>query len=326
MSDVASEAAVSMMTVSRALRDPASVSSETLRRIREAIERTGYVPNRLAGSLASRRTDIVGMIVPSLRNAQYTETIKGLSDALSGSHYLMIADSGYSLEGEEAAIRAFLAQRVCAVVLHNTMHTARSAAMLRDSGIACVEVGNLVPDPIDMSVGFSNRDAARAMTGYLIGRGYRRIGFISLPAKDNERIVERRAGYLQVLEKAGLEARPDYVRESRSGLIGGAEAFVGLVEEHPDLEAVFVTGDVLAPGAVLAAVRRGWSIPQRIAIGASDDDEIQESVTPALTTLRFPRYEIGRKAAAMLLDRLQGRTLDERVVDLGFRLIERDSA
>ena len=193
-------------------------------------------------------------------------------------------------------------------------------------GIPCVEVGNLVRNPIDMAVGFSNHDAGLMMTEYLIARGYRRIGFISLPVKDNERVTERLAGYHAALTRAGLEAKPAYVSESRPGLIGGAEAFVRLVEAVPRLDAIFITGDVLAPGAVLAANRRGWDIPRRIAIAASDDDEIQESVSPPLTTLRFPRYEIGRRAAGMLLDRLQGRSSGSAVLDLGFQLIERASA
>ena len=326
MADVAAVAQVSAMTVSRALRNPKSVTAETLRRIREAIEATGYVPNQIAGSLASRRTNIVGMIVPSLRNAQFTETIKGVSDILGGGHHLMIADSGYSLKGEEVAVRAFLAQRVCGIILHNTKHTGRSVVMLRNAGIPCVEVGNLVRNPIDMAVGFSNHDAALAMTEHLISRGYRSIGFISLAAKDNERVAERLAGYRTALTRAGLPARPAYVCESRPGLTGGAEAFVRLVEASPELDSVFITGDVLAPGAVLAANRRGWKIPGRIAIAASDDDEIQESVSPALTTLRFPRYEIGRRAAGMVLDRLQGRSSGPAVLDLGFQLMKRDSA
>ena len=325
MADVAAVAKVSAMTVSRALRDPRSVTAETLRRIKLAIDATGYVPNLIAGSLASRRTNIVGMIVPSLRNAQFTETIKGVSDILGNGHHLMIADSGYALKGEEVAIRAFLAQRVCGIILHNTKHTLRTVAMLRNAAIPCVEVGNLVRDPIDMAVGFSNHAAGLVMTEYLIARGYRRIGFIGLPVKDNERVAERLAGYHAALTRAGLAARPAHVCESRPGLIGGAAAFVRLVEDVPELDAIFITGDVLAPGAVLAANRLGWAIPGRIAIAASDDDEIQESVSPALTTLRFPRYEIGRRAAGMLLDRLQGRSSGSAVLDLGFQLIERGS-
>ncbi len=325
MADIAAMADVSAMTVSRALRDPNSVTAETLRRIEAAIDATGYVPNRVAGSLASRRTNVVGLIVPSLRNSLFVETIQGVADILGPAHDLMIADSGYALKGEEVAIRAFLAQRVCGVVLHNTAHTVRSRAMLRDAGVPCVETGNLIRKPIDMAVGFSNRDAARAMTEYLIRRGYRRIGFVSLPTSDNDRAAERRAGYLAALERAGLPADPARIVESPPGLRSGGTALVRLVESEPGVDAVFLSGDVLATGALLEANRRGWAVPGKVAIAGSDDSELQDSVTPPLTTLRFPRYEIGRRAAGMLLDRLQGRSSGPAVLDLGFEIIERAS-
>jgi LacI family gluconate utilization system Gnt-I transcriptional repressor len=325
MSDVAARAGVSSMTVSRALRDSSSVTPETLRQIEMAINSTGYVPNRVAGSLASRRTNVVGLIVPSLRNSLFVETIQGVSDSLGPKYDLMIADSGYSLKGEEVAIRAFLAQRVCGILLHDTKHTQRSQAMLRDAGVPCVETGNLIKQPIDMVVGFSNHDASCAMTAHLIERGYRQIGFVSLPIKDNDRAAERRAGYLSALSRAGIKPDPGLIIESAPGLRNGGHALVTLVERNSNMDAVFLSGDVLATGALLEANRRHWDVPGRIAIAGSDDNELQEIVSPALTTLRFPRYEIGRRAAGMLLDRLHGRASGQAILDLGFEIVERDS-
>jgi LacI family transcriptional regulator, gluconate utilization system Gnt-I transcriptional repressor len=326
MSDVAVMAGVSAMTVSRVLRDPACVTPETLRRVEDAMAATGYVPNRVAGSLASRRTNIVGLIVPSLRNSLFAETIQGVSDALGSGHPLMIADSGYSLAGEETAVRAFLGQRVCGIVLHNTTHTPRGRLMLQEAAIPCVETGNLSPQPIDMSVSFSNSKAARAMTEYLLKRGHRRVGFVSLPTEDNDRAAERKAGYLAALARAGLTADPALAIEVGPGLEGGARAldyFLGLI---PSVNALFLSGDVLATGAVLEAARRGIAIPRRMAIVGTDDNEFQQRIAPAITTLRFPRYEIGRRAAKMLLDRLAGRTDGPTTVDMGFEIVERESA
>ena len=325
MSDVAALAAVSSMTVSRALRDPTCVNADTLRRIEAAITETGYVPNRIAGSLASRQTNVVGMIVPSLRNSLFAETIQGVSDILGAEHDLMIANSGYTLKGEEVAIRAFLAQRVCGIVLHSTNHTPRSRAMLRNAEIPCVETGNLIRQPVDMAVGFSNHQAAQAMTNFLIGRGYRRIGFVSLPVKDNDRAAERLAGYLEALATAGIASDPALITECPPGLANGGHALVKLMETVPDIDCVFLSGDVLAIGALLEANRRGWAVPARIAIAGTDDNELQENVSPPLTTLRFPRYDTGRRAAAMLMDRLSGRASGQAVLDLGFEIIERAS-
>lgn len=326
MEDVAALAAVSAMTVSRALRDPTSVNSETRLRIEAAIDATGYVPNRVAGSLASRRTNVVGLIVPSLRNSLFAETIQGVSDGLGAHHPLMIADSGYALAGEEAAIRAFLAQRICGIVLHNTQHTTRSRSMLEDAGIPCVETGNLTEKPLDMAVGFSNYDAAYAMTEYLIGRGYKKIGFVSLPIHDNDRAAERRAGFLAAHQRRGLISAPELLLESPPGLRSGGLALATLIERVPAVDAVFLSGDVLATGALLEANRRGLDVPSRIAIVGSDDNELQEAVSPPLTTLRFPRYQIGHQAAEMLMKRLRNPSRDVIRLDLGYELIERASA
>jgi LacI family gluconate utilization system Gnt-I transcriptional repressor len=325
MRDVARLAGVSAMTVSRALRDPGSVSAETRARIDEAVARTGYLPNRLAGNLSSRRGNVVGLVVPSLRNSLFAETIQGVADILGQEYPLLIADSGYSLAGEEAAVAAFAAQRVCGVVLHNTHHTARTLSLIRGGGIPCVETGNLVRKPIDMAVGFSNTEAGRCMTEHLVRRGYRRIAFVGLPWRENDRAAERLAGYRAALDAAGLAEDPALVLDSPPGLPAGAAALARLMALPAPPDAVFLSGDVLACGALMEAQRRGWSVPGDIAIAGSDDSEWQANMMPPLTTLRFPRHEIGRRAAAMLLDRLQGRSRGYAVTDLGFELLERES-
>ena len=325
MEDVAKLARVSAMTVSRALRNPAIVTPDTLKRIEQAIETTGYLPNRIAGSLSSRRTNVIGLIVPSLRNAVFVETIQGVADMLGQQFDLMIAHSGYTLKGEEAAVLAFLSQRVCGVILHNTKHTPRVRRLIREAAVPCVETGNLGSAPIQMAVGFSNRDAARAMTEHLIGQGYRRIGFVSLPLKENDRAFERRAGYVSALERRHIGVDPLLMLEAGPGLASGGQALVRLVEGRRKVDAVFLTGDVLATGALLEANRRGWKVPDRIAIAGSDDDELQENVSPPLTSIRFPRYEIGRRAAGMVMDRVAGRSSGSAVLDLGFEIIQRAS-
>jgi LacI family transcriptional regulator, gluconate utilization system Gnt-I transcriptional repressor len=326
MLDVARMAGVSAMTVSRALRDPGSVSAETLTRITEAVSRTGYLPNRVAGSLSSRRGNVVGLVVPSLRNSLFAETIQGVADILGHAHPLMIADGGYTLAGEEQAVAAFLAQRACGVVLHNTRHSARTRALLRDAGIPCVETGNLVRDPIDMAVGFSNQEAGRAMTAHLLARGYRRIAFVGLPWRENDRAAERLAGYRAALAEAGHAPEESLICQAPPGLASGGAALARLMALPAPPDAVFLSGDVLAAGALLEADRRGWAVPGQVAIAGSDDSELQASLNPGITTLRFPRHEIGRRAAAMLLDRLAGRASGRAMLDLGFELVERGSA
>jgi LacI family transcriptional regulator, gluconate utilization system Gnt-I transcriptional repressor len=326
MRDVARAAQVSTMTVSRALRDPTKVSPEVRQRVAEAVKAVGYLPNRLAGSLSSSRSNMIGLIVPSIENSLFASTIRGISDVLRQHGYqLMIADSGYSLEAEQSAIHAFLAQRVAGLILHDTSHTADAVAMIRRSGVPVVENGTLTPMPVDMVVSYSNVDAAMAMTQHLARLGYRRIGFVSLPSATNERSRDRRRGYLAALEAAGLPADPRLMLEMPPGLASGAEALVRLVEGGADADAIFFAGDVLAIGAALECQRRGWAVPARVAIAAFDNIDLLGHLVPPVTTLRLPRLEIGRRSAEVLLDRIQGRSTGPLSIDLRFEIIHRAS-
>jgi len=139
MRDVAKRAGVSTMTVSRALNEPSKVSDEMRERVIRAVKEIGYLPNHLARSLSSTRSTTVGLIVPSIDNSIYTQTIKGLSDVIRRSGFqLMIAECGYDLVEEEELIKAFLAHRVSGLILHNTEHSAEAQAMIRQAGVPVV--------------------------------------------------------------------------------------------------------------------------------------------------------------------------------------------
>jgi len=326
MKDVARLAGVSTMTVSRAMRSPDMVSPETLARVQRAIEQSGYVPNRVAGSLSSNRTTLVALIVPSLRNALYTEMIQGISDVLTRHGFqLMISDSRYSLEQEEQLIAAYVAQRVCGIILHNTRHTPRAAQVLRQSGITCIETGNLVAHPVDIAVSYSNYAVGAAMAEHLVGLGYRRLGFASLTVRNNDRLRERRRGFIMRLRKLGVEIDPALVLEVEPGLESGSRALARIVETDPRVNAVFFAGDVLAAGAIFECQRRGLDVPGRIAVAASDDSDLMQHMIPPLTTVRFPRYEIGVRSAELIIARNMGVADGVRTVDMGFEVIRRGS-
>lgn len=326
MRDVARKAGVSVMTVSRALNDPDKVSKEMRERVRAVVEEMGYVPNRLAGSLSSNRSNVIGLIVPSIRNSLFAETIKGISDVLSGNGYhLMIADSGPGLREEEEAIKAFLQQRVAGLVLHNTSHTASAREMIANARVPVVENGNLTADPLDSVVSYSNYEAARSMTLLLARMGYKHIAFVSLARRENDRARERLRGYLAALAERGRKPDDALILERPSSFSAGAEAVVHLIETAPQVDAVFFAGDVLAVGAALECQRRGWAVPGRVAIASFDDLDILRHINPPLTTIRLPRYEIGRRSAECLLDRITGRATEPVTLDLKFELIQRES-
>ena len=325
MRDVANAAGVSVMTVSRALREPEKLSEQTRRAVLKAVQKIGYVPNGIAANLASNRSSVVGQIVPSIQNSLYAATVKGTADVLrtAGLH-LVLADSGYSLQEEEALIGALLAQRVSGLILHNTDHTPRALQMIKRAGVPVIETGDVPREPIDMVVSYSNAEAAKAMTLHLAARGYRRIAFVSLDTRINRRARERQRGFFAALKSLGVKRDPRLVSEVGPGLTSGAHAMVDMLTRAPDVDAIFFAGDVLAIGALFEAQRRGWKVPARIAIAGFDDLDILQHTVPRLTCLRLPRLEIGRRGAEALLERLRGADGPVRL-DLGFEVIQRES-
>ena len=325
--DVARVARVAPITVSRALREPDKVSPATRSRVEAAVARTGYVPDLVASSLTRGRTRLVGIIVPTLSASIYAATVAGLSETLRAQGFeALIGDSGYALAGEEKLVAAFLGRRADGIVLSNVAHSDGTRRMLVRAAIPVVETGNLTGAPLDMVVGFSNGLAARDMMRYLVGRGHRTIGFIGAPRGDNPQAADRRRAYDEAVRGSGLANAATLAVECASDIGAGGAALVRIVERHPDVTALFAASEVRAIGALLECQRRGWAVPDRIAIAGFNDAGFGEHLVPALTTVRVPRHEIGRLAARMILDRLDGRPVPSPVVDVGYEIVVRKSA
>lgn len=325
MSEVAGIAGVSPITVSRALRTPNKVAPETRERIAAAIAELGYVPNQVASSLASRRTTLVAAIIPNISNPLFSSAIEGLSDVLRARGYhLMIGNSGQSPAEEEAVISTFLHQRPCAVFLHQTRHTPRAREMLLRADVPVVEVGDLVARPLDMVVSYSNRRAGREMTRYLIDAGHRRIAFVSSPFTDRAR--ERQRGWLSEIRRSGLPDDEDLRLTLPSEFGSGAQAVATFLALPTPPDAVLCSSALVAVGAIFECRRRDIAVPDRLAVAGFDDNALAVEVEPPLTTVRFPRHEVGRVAAEALLARLQGGAPSSARVDLGFEIVRRASA
>jgi LacI family transcriptional regulator, gluconate utilization system Gnt-I transcriptional repressor len=328
MRDVAMRAGVSTMTVSRVLNEPGKVSEDMRERVLRAVKEIGYLPNHLAGSLSSNRSTTIGLIVPSIDNSIYTLTVKGLSEVLKRSGFqLMIAESGYDPIEEEELITNFLSHRVSGLVLHSTEHTPQAIEKIRKSGVPVVENGNIPEKPLDMVVSYSNRDAAYAMTMHLGRLGYRRIAFASLYSVHNDRSQDRAQGYLAALKQLGLPADPRLIVETERGIGAGAELMARVVQSTPEVDALFCAGDVLAVGALFECQKRNWAVPGRIGLASFDDVDLLRHVSPSVTTLRLPRYDIGDRTARILLSRIMdgAEHLRGSVVDLKFEVIQRES-
>ena len=327
LADVAALAGVSAMTVARALRDPHKVADATRARVAQALAQTAYTPDLNARGLASKRSGMVAAIVPLLTNSLAAEIVQGLTDALAKRDiHLLIGASGFSASAEEALIRDFLSRRVDAIFLTGTCRTPEAVRMLTEPRIPVVESGNLPDTPIDMVVGYSNVAAAQAVTRHLLRAGYAPVGYIGAAPEDNDRARDRRSGFNKAIGAARQRADPSLCIETELDLAAGARAMASLLKRRRRPRAVFCSADVLAVGAVFECRRQGLDVPGDVAIAGFDDLDIAAQIVPALTTLHVARYEIGRRAGDMIADRLAGRRVRKRIVDVGFELVLRDSA
>lgn len=322
--DVAALAGTSAMTVSRALRLPGKVAPETLARIMAAVDRLGYVPNLSASSLASRRSGILAVLVPTIGNSVFSETVRGVADAVGAADlHLLIGDFGYSEDKQRKLVRALVGRQPDALVIVGAVHDEAMRTSLRRQAVPVVETWELSSDPIDMVVGFSNFDAGAAVGRHLAERGRRRCAFVGAT---ESRARARLAGYQTALAAAGVPP-PETEVPTDLSIEAGRNAFARILARAPDLDGIFFATDVMAVGGLLECQRRGIEVPGRIAIVGLGNLEMGRQMQPALTTIEIPAYAMGRRAGELILARLakDGRPPGERIIDLGFSLLARET-
>lgn len=322
--DVATLAGTTAITVSRTLRRPEKVAPGTRARVLEAIEALGYIPNLSASALASQRSGIMALVVPTVANSIFAETIDGFSEAAEKAGLQILLGQGtYSGMAEHRLLTALAGRQPDALALIGIIRRPETRALLQRTRIPTAETWDLTRDPIDLVVGFSNREAGRAMTRHLIAGGRRRIAFIG---GDDDRASARRRGYAQALAEAGLPPAASEIRIEDLSYGAGRRALRALLQLAPEADAAFFATDVLAVGALLECRAAGIAVPDRLAVAGLGDLEIAHELTPALTTVRIPSRRIGAKAAELLIARIAGEPVPERIVDLGFEIVARESA
>ncbi|MBI5254860.1 MAG: LacI family DNA-binding transcriptional regulator [Burkholderiales bacterium] len=321
--DVAKLAGVAPITASRALNSPEQVSAEVRQKVADAVARTGYVPNLLAGGLASRRSRLVAAVVPAISGLVFLETVQSLTQALAERGYqLMLGQSGYSGSREDALLEAIIGRRPDGIVLTGILHSAEGRRRLMASGIPLVETWDLTPTPIDMLVGFSHEAVGKAVAHFLHGKGRQRLTVVS---GDDERARRRSQAFQAAAVALGLpEPRAVFV-PAPTTLQRGRDGLAELLQADEAPDAVFCSSDLLALGVLTEARVRGLAVPEQLAVVGFGDLEFAAALAPALTTVHIKGAAIGQQAAQFIVDRAEGRAVPQRVIDIGFHIVERAS-
>lgn len=318
--EVARLAGVAPITVSRVINRPDLVTRETLEHVRDVIARTGYVPNLLAGGLASKRSRLVAAIVPTIGNSIFAEAVECFTDRLGEAGYkVMLGLSGYPASREDELLATVLSRRPDAIFLTGINHSAETRQRLLATKVPVVETWDYTPTPIDMLVGFSHEKLGRAVGEYLLDKGYKRFGLVWAT---DERATVRRKGFEAALANRGITDIQIATVQAPGNLKRGREGLAQLLSAETHPQVVFCSSDALAHGVLTEAQARGLSIPQELAIIGFGDLEFAPYTFPPLSTVRIDRRAIGLRAAEAILARLEGKPV-EKVVDLGFEVIER---
>ena len=302
--DVSEACGVSEMTVSRVLRNRGDVSESTREKVLAAAKKLGYVPNRIAGALASQRVNLVAVIIPSMSNMVFPEVMTGISEILDGTELQAVVGlTHYKPDREEQVLYEMLSWRPSGVIIAGLEHTDASKAMLRAAGIPIVEIMDTDGEQIDSVVGISHRRAGIAMGEAIVAAGYKRIGFMGTKMPLDHRARKRFEGMTQALAKAGLEIEDREFYEGGSGFVKGREMTQAMLERSPDLDFLYYSNDMIGAGGLLWCLEQGIDVPGRIGLAGFNGVNLLKGLPKLLATMDACRNEIGRRAAQIIADR-----------------------
>lgn len=328
MMDVAKLAQVSPSTVSLYLRKPAAVSPAAGQEIARAISTLGYVPNLVAGGLAAASSKVVSIIVPSIRNAFFAETVSTLQSELAAeSLQVILGHSEYGEEQEEALVRTALAWAPAAVVLTGLSHSAETRKLLQASGVPVIEMWEIGGKPINMAVGFSHPQVGASAARHLLSKERRSIAFLGARMQEDHRAAKRASGFAEEA-KRGTQATCEIINHPGAATVEAGSLLLNrALQQIPSLDGIACSNDLIALGALFECQRQGIAVPDRIAVVGFGDLDFSASCIPSLTTIRPSGDLIGKEVARLILAGIHGEPPAgaSRIIDTSHVLIERRS-
>lgn len=299
--DVSEASGVSEMTVSRVLRNRGEVSENTREKVLEAARTLGYVPNKIAGALASQRVNLVGVVIPSLSNMVFPEVLTGISNELEDTGLQpVVGVTNYSPDREEAVIYEMLSWRPSGLIIAGLEHSAAARAMMAQAGVPIVEIMDIDGPAIDSAVGISHRRAGRQMAETIIAAGYRNIAFLGTMMPNDHRARKRLEGFEEVLASAGLSLVDREFYSGGSALLKGREMTEAVLARSPHVDFLYYSNDMIGAGGLLYCLAAGLDVPGKVGLAGFNGVELLDGLPRKLATMDACRLEIGRAAAQII--------------------------
>jgi LacI family gluconate utilization system Gnt-I transcriptional repressor len=315
--DVSEASGVSEMTVSRVLRNRGDVSPSTRERVLEAARVLGYVPNKIAGGLASQRVNLVGVIIPSLSNMVFPEVMTGISEVLENTGLQpVVGVTNYSPEREETVLYEMLSWRPSGIIIAGLEHTQPARAMMAQAGIPIVEIMDIDGQPMDSAVGISHYRAGRQMAEAIVASGYRKIAFLGTQMAGDFRARKRLQGMEEALRRAGLDLVDREFYSGGSALLKGREMTAAILARNPDVDFLYYSNDMIGAGGLLYCHDKGIDVPGRVGLAGFNGLELLDGLPRRLATMDACRLEVGRRAAQIIAGRNADADLGAEVVEL----------
>lgn len=292
------------MTVSRVLRNRGDVSDKTRERVLAVTRELGYVPNKIAGALASNRVNLVAVIIPSFKNMVFPEVLTGINEVLEGTGLQpVVGVTDYLPEKEENVLYEMLSWRPSGVIIAGLEHSEAANAMLKSAGIPVVEIMDTDGRPVDTMVGISHRRAGREMARAILKAGYRHIGFMGTKMPLDHRARKRFEGFTEALAREGVEIEDREFYSGGSALAKGREMTRAMLDRSPDLDFLYYSNDMIGAGGLLYLLDQGIDVPGQIGLAGFNGVELLQGLPRQLATMDACRLEIGRKAAEIIAAR-----------------------
>lgn len=324
---IAKLADVSIATVSKIVNHKDErISEQTRQRVLKIIDEQGYIPNRVASSMVTKSTKSLGLVVPDIANPFFPEMARGAEDAANQEGYaLILCNSDNNTDKEVKYIEMLQEKMVDGIILNvSSVLSAHEEELLR-VGIPIVTVDRKIKGIHDEAfVSVNNEEGAYKAVDYMIDRGYKKIVHISGPM-NAANTPERYSGYLKAHKARGIELPEVHIMSGEYSTQCGYEAIKELVSNNDEFDSVFCGNDMIAFGAIRALHELGIDVPKDIGVVGFDDIYISRLVTPELTTIRQPVYQLGYKAAELLIKRIQKEEINRHEYILDTELIIRKS-
>ena len=299
--DVSEVSGVSEMTVSRVLRNKGDVSATTRSKVLDATKSLGYVPNKIAGALASQRVNLVAVIIPSMSNMVFPEVMTGISQTLDETDLQpVVGITNYLPDREEKVLYEMLSWRPSGIIIAGLEQSEASRVMLANSGIPVVQIMDIDGDPIDAMVGISHRRAGRKMAEAILKSGYQNVGFMGTKTPLDHRARKRFEGFTQALAKQGVEIADREFYAGGSALAKGREMTETILRRSPDLDFIYYSNDMIGAGGLLHLWDKKIDIPNQVGLAGFNQVELIDGLPLRLATMDSCRFKIGQTAAQII--------------------------